>query len=79
MKARTTILKQWHSTGDGDGFPLFITDHDEGAGDVYRSETLSHDMIIWGTLEAVKHETADWLKNDRKHQCSEECTEWVPI
>jgi hypothetical protein len=78
MKDRTRILRQLHDDG-GDGFFLYITHHDEGAGDVYRSETTYQDLIVWGTINNVKEGTADWLRNKKQHQCSDKCSEWQPI
>ncbi len=72
------ILRQLHATPDGGGFTLYVTHHNDGKGDVYRSETRDGTQIAWNTLDEVKKRTAARLL-DEGHTCSDKCSDWELI
>ena len=55
-----------------------MTHHDEGKGDVYRVEANGVQVAWVGTEDEAKARAAEML-NEKHHQCSEQCSDWVPI
>ena len=79
MKDQHRILKQFHyDSAKNKSFTIYITHHDEGAGDVYRSEDQDGFMGVWDSLDGVKARTPERLR-EAGHECSDRCSDWEPI
>lgn len=65
----TRILTQRHTD-----LTLYITRHNEGAGDVYRSERRDGEQIARGSFDTVKADTREWLQREG-HVCSRQCSD----
>jgi len=75
---RARIRRQLHPSGAA-GTTLFITHHDEGAGDVYRVERADSHQLFWGGALADAETAAHHWLADQGHVCSAACSGWEPI